>query len=73
MNDPFIAKQANAQRPKVTVQDKMDNRDCARLLDYYRMRVGNILFQKIRTKKENILNSNLTKNFITRKLRKRKD
>lgn len=54
MNDPFIAKQANAQRPKVTVQDKMDNRDCARLLDYYRMRVGNILFQKFEQKKKKI-------------------
>jgi hypothetical protein len=25
---------------KVNVTDKMDSRDCARLLDYYRMRVG---------------------------------
>jgi hypothetical protein len=32
---------------KVTVQDKMDTRDCARLLDYYRMRVGNKLCLKI--------------------------
>lgn len=27
---------------KINVADKMDNRDCARLLDYYRMRIGNI-------------------------------
>lgn len=25
----------------VTASDKMDVRDCARLLDYYRIRVGN--------------------------------
>ena len=42
MNDPFINKNPEKpSRPRVTVQDKMDNRDCARLLDYYRMRVGN--------------------------------
>ena len=43
MNDPFYSKQEKFSRPKVTVQDKMDNRDCARLLDYYRMRVGNFI------------------------------
>ena len=29
---------------KVTVQDKMDIRDCARLLDYYRMRIGKLKY-----------------------------
>jgi hypothetical protein len=42
MIDPFYTNQEKPQRPKVTVQDKMDTRDCARLLDYYRMRVGNL-------------------------------
>ena len=39
-NDFFTQKTTTPQRPQVTVQDKMDIRDSARLLDYYRMRVG---------------------------------
>ena len=46
MYDPFYSKPEKSSRPKVTVQDKMDNRDCARLLDYYRMRVGNSIKNK---------------------------
>lgn len=42
MIDPFfINTQEKSYGRKVNVQDKMDTRDCARLLDYYRMRVGN--------------------------------
>ena len=40
MNNDFFTKPTTPQRPPVTVQDKMDIRDSARLLDYYRMRVG---------------------------------
>jgi hypothetical protein len=46
MIDPFFTNQEKPQRPKVNVQDKMDTRDCARLLDYYRMRVGNFKNKK---------------------------
>jgi len=42
MSDQINTKiERNILPRKVTVQDKMDTRDCARLLDYYRMRVGN--------------------------------
>lgn len=43
MTDQFNTKiERTTNLRKVIVQDKMDTRDCARLIDYYRMRVGTI-------------------------------
>lgn len=43
MTDQLSTKIERTTNPrKVTVQDKMETRDCARLLDYYRMRVGKL-------------------------------
>ena len=45
MTDQLNTKiERNSIPRKVNVNDKMDTRDCARLLDYYRMRVGKIFF-----------------------------
>lgn len=41
MTEQMNYKNERINPKSVTASDKMDVRDCARLLDYYRIRVGN--------------------------------
>ena len=49
----------NSNPRKISVQDKMDTRDCARLLDYYRMRVGKLFIFYDKSKSKRIFENSI--------------